>query len=84
MLLKTLINPVMYISKVVSLDKLPLKRLINIAFWSSEPFNLLRLMGISVLSLHRESNDFQILSSVDSISMVGPSRVCALPNILAQ
>ena len=39
-----------------------LKRPITVPFERSEPFHLLRLMGVSVPSLHIESTDSMILS----------------------
>ena len=40
-----------------------LKRLITVPFERSEPFHLLRLMGVSVPSLHIESTDSMIYTS---------------------
>ena len=37
-----------------------LKRLITVSFKRSEPFNLLRLMGVSVPSLDIESTDSMV------------------------
>ena len=52
-----------------------LKRLITVPFERSEPFHLLRLMGVSVPSLHIESTDsmiyIYIIESVDSICRDG-------------
>ena len=58
-----------------------LKRLITVPFERSEPFYLLRLMGVSVPSLHIESTDsmiyiyIYIIESVDSIYVgMAPTR----------
>ena len=41
-----------------------LKRLKTVPFERSEPFHLLRMMGVSVPSLHIESTDSMILQNI--------------------
>ena len=45
-----------------------LKRPITAPFERSEPFHLLRLMGVSVPSLHIESTDSMILPSFSQLN----------------
>ena len=47
-----------------------LKRPITAPFERSEPFHLLRLMGVSVPSLHIESTDSMIATEEDSLVAV--------------
>ena len=51
-----------------------LKRLITALFERSEPFHLLRLMGVSVPSLHIESTDSMIYM------YAATSYICTLPS----